>query len=108
MIKGLVTAGPGASYFSTASCMERLSMSSDTHDASVFERASQIIDRIRPAVQDDGGDLELVDITAEGVAQIRLHGACVGCPSSSMTLHMGIERNLKEKVPEITGVEQVP
>lgn len=83
-------------------------MSPDTPATSVFERASQIIDRIRPAVQDDGGDLELVDITKEGVAQIRLHGACVGCPSSSMTLHMGIERNLKEKVPEITGVEQVP
>ena len=85
-------------------------MANDTteqQELSLFDRVEQIIDRIRPAVQDDGGDLELVAITDEGVAQIRLHGACVGCPSSSMTLHMGIERNLKEKVPEITGVEQV-
>ncbi|MEM1212730.1 MAG: NifU family protein [Planctomycetota bacterium] len=66
-----------------------------------------ILDRIRPAVQDDGGDLELVGITDEGVAQIRLHGACVGCPSSNMTLHMGVERYVREKVPQITGVEQV-
>lgn len=74
---------------------------------SVFARVSQVIERIRPAVQSDGGDVELVEVTKEGVARIRLHGACVGCPSSSMTLHMGIERNVKEKVPEITGVEQV-
>ena len=75
---------------------------------SVRQRVEEILERIRPAVQDDGGDLELVDITDQGVVQIRLHGACVGCPSSSMTLHMGIERNVREKVPEVTGVEQVP
>lgn len=74
---------------------------------SLRDRVEHVISRIRPAVQSDGGDLELVDITPEGVAQIRLMGACVGCPSSSMTLHMGIERNLREKIPEITGVEQV-
>ena len=73
----------------------------------VRERVEQIIERIRPAVQSDGGDLELVEVTDEGVVRIRLHGACVGCPSSSMTLHMGIERNVREKVPEVTGVEQV-
>lgn len=76
-------------------------------DPSLHERVEHIISRIRPAVQSDGGDLELVDITPEGVVRVRLHGACVGCPSSSMTLHMGIERNLREKIPEITGVEQV-
>ena len=75
--------------------------------APLFERVEQIINRIRPAVQSDGGDLELVDVTDQGVVKIRLHGACVGCPSSSMTLHMGIERNLREKVPEVTAVEQV-
>lgn len=74
---------------------------------SLHDRVEQIIDRIRPAVQSDGGDLELVGVTDEGVVQIRLHGACVGCPSSSMTLHMGIERNVREKIPEVTGVEQV-
>jgi len=74
---------------------------------SVFQRVEQVIERIRPAVQSDGGDLELVGITDEGVVQIRLLGACIGCPSSGMTLHMGIERNVREKIPEITGVEQV-
>lgn len=84
---------------------------SQTSDAppvkTVRERVEHVISRIRPAVQSDGGDVELVEITAEGIVRVRLHGACVGCPSSSMTLHMGIERNIREKVPEITGVEQV-
>jgi len=48
-----------------------------------------------------------VEITPQNVVRVRLHGACVGCPSSSMTLHMGIERNIREKVPQITGVEQI-
>lgn len=76
--------------------------------ASLFERVERVLGRIRPAVQSDGGDLELVEVTHEGVARIRLHGACVGCPSSTMTLQMGIERNIREKVPEVTAVEQVP
>ncbi len=75
---------------------------------SLFERVERVLGRIRPAVQSDGGDLELVEVTHEGVARIRLHGACVGCPSSTMTLQMGIERNIREKVPEVTAVEQVP
>lgn len=74
---------------------------------SVHARVAEILERIRPAVQDDGGDLELVEVTDDGVVRVRLHGACVGCPSSQMTLQMGIERNLKEKVPEVTAVEQV-
>jgi Fe-S cluster biogenesis protein NfuA len=73
----------------------------------IYQRVEQVIERIRPAVQSDGGDLELVNVTDEGVVQVRLHGACIGCPSSSMTLHMGIERNVREKIPEVTGVEQV-
>ena len=74
---------------------------------SIHDRVQQVIERIRPAVQSDGGDLELVNVTEEGVVQVRLHGACIGCPSSTMTLHMGIERNVREKIPEVTGVEQV-
>jgi Fe-S cluster biogenesis protein NfuA len=66
-----------------------------------------VLNLIRPAVQSDGGDLELVDITPEGVVQIRLHGACVGCPSSTMTLQVGIERNLKAHVPEVRAVQSV-
>ena len=79
----------------------------DATPKSIYERVEQVIERIRPAVQSDGGDLELVNVTDEGVVQVRLHGACIGCPSSGMTLHMGIERNVREKIPEITGVEQV-
>ncbi len=71
------------------------------------ERVMAVINRIRPAVQSDGGDVELVEITKENICRIRLHGACVSCPSSSVTLHNGIERNIREKVPEIAGVERV-
>lgn len=71
------------------------------------QRVRRIIELIRPAVQSDGGDLEFVDITPDKVARIRLHGACVGCPSSQMTLKVGIERNLRDHVPEIKGVEAI-
>ena len=68
------------------------------------ERVARIIDRVRPAVQSDGGDVELVDVSDSGVVTIRLHGACVGCPSSQMTLKVGIEKNLKDYIPEVTQV----
>lgn len=71
------------------------------------DRVAKVIDLIRPAVQSDGGDLELVDITADGIVQIRLHGACVGCPSSALTLQTGVERNLRNHVPEVRGVQAV-
>lgn len=73
----------------------------------IRDRVAKVINLIRPAVQSDGGDVELVDVTPEGIARIRLHGACVGCPSSSITLQVGIERNLKVHIPEIKGVEAV-
>lgn len=73
----------------------------------LLERVRRIVDRIRPAVQSDGGDLELVDVTADGVVRIRLHGACVGCPSSQMTLKVGIEKNLRDYVPEVSRVDAV-
>jgi Fe-S cluster biogenesis protein NfuA len=71
------------------------------------DRVAKVINLIRPAVQSDGGDLELVDVTPTGVVRIRLHGACVGCPSSSITLQVGIERNLKAHIPEVQSVEAV-
>jgi len=71
------------------------------------QRVAFVIDRIRPAVQSDGGDIELIEVTAQGVVKIRMHGACVGCPSSNMTLRIGIERNLKERIPEVTAVEAI-
>lgn len=73
----------------------------------MLERVTNVIERIRPAVQADGGDLELLGVSDEGVVRVRLHGACVGCPSSSLTLKMGIERNLRDHVPEVSGVEAV-
>jgi Fe-S cluster biogenesis protein NfuA len=79
-----------------------------SHASSLSEDVQEIIDLIRPAVQADGGDIELVDVLPDGVVQIRFHGACNGCPSSNMTLHMGIERNLKERVPAIKQVVAVP
>ena len=86
-------------------------MTSATHEqpaASVRDRVQGVINLIRPAVQADGGDIELVDVSDAGVVQIRFHGACHGCPSSTMTLQHGIERNLREKVPEVTQVIPVP
>lgn len=82
----------------------------DTGEAgerSVRARVARVIDLIRPAVQSDGGDLELVDVTADGIVRVRFHGACVGCPSSSMTLQAGIERNLRDHIPEVTAVVAV-
>lgn len=71
------------------------------------DRVERVINLIRPAVQADGGDVELVDVSSEGIVCVRFHGACIGCPSANMTLHMGIERNLREKVPEVKQVVAV-
>ena len=70
------------------------------------DRVEKVINRIRPAVQMDGGDIELVDV-ADGVVKLRLVGSCQGCPSSMMTLRVGIERAIRAEVPEITAVEAV-
>jgi Fe-S cluster biogenesis protein NfuA len=70
------------------------------------ERVQKSIDEIRPALQLDGGDVELVDIE-DGIVKVRLAGACHGCPMAAMTLQMGIERKVKQDVPEIKGVEAV-
>lgn len=74
----------------------------------LLEKVQEVIDLIRPAVQADGGDVELVDVSPGGVVQIRFHGACNGCPSSTMTLQDGIERNLRLRVPEVKQVIPVP
>lgn len=78
-----------------------------TQATTLNERVAAVLDLIRPAVQADGGDIEFVDVTDEGVVQIRMHGACVGCPSSDMTLRIGIERTLRERIPEVKSVEAV-
>ena len=79
-----------------------------TEQRPLREKVQGVIDLIRSAVQADGGDIELVDVSDAGVVQIRFHGACHGCPSSTMTLQMGIERNVRESVPEVTSVIPVP
>lgn len=71
------------------------------------ERVQQVIEQLRPSIQADGGDVEFLEFTDEGVVRIRLHGACVGCPSSSLTLQVGLERNLREHVPEFASVEAI-
>lgn len=75
--------------------------------ASVLERVARVLDLIRPSVQADGGDLELVNVTPDGVVQIRLLGSCNGCPSAPVTLATGVERNLKAHVPEVRAVRTV-
>jgi Fe-S cluster biogenesis protein NfuA len=82
-------------------------MNSIESNPTVRDRVRAVIELIRPAVQADGGDIELVDVTEGGVVQIRFHGACHGCPSSNLTLHMGIERSLREQVPQVTRVVPV-
>ena len=71
------------------------------------ERVQTVLDQIRPALQADGGDVELVEITDDGVVKVALQGACRGCPMSQLTLANGVERVLKEQIPEIVRVEPV-
>lgn len=71
------------------------------------EEVQAALDIVRPQLQADGGDAEIVEVTDDGVVKLRLTGACGGCPMSQMTLKMGIERILKDKVPSVKSVEAV-
>lgn len=71
------------------------------------EKVKKVLDEVRPQLQADGGDVELVDVTEDGVVKVKLVGACAGCPMSTITLAQGIEKTLKEKVPEVEKVEPV-
>ncbi len=71
------------------------------------ERVQAAIDKIRPMLKADGGDVELVGVSDDGIVQVRLQGACAGCPMSQMTLKNGIERVIKQEVPEVKSVESV-
>jgi len=73
----------------------------------MLEQVKQALETIRPALQADGGDVELVEVTEDGVVRVRLQGACNGCPMASITLADGIGRVLKEQVPGVTSVEAV-
>ncbi|MCX5887027.1 MAG: NifU family protein [Proteobacteria bacterium] len=70
------------------------------------ERVEKVLDKIRPALQADGGNIELVDVT-DGVVKVRLKGACAGCMGAQMTLKMGVEKAIREVIPEIVRVEAV-
>jgi Fe-S cluster biogenesis protein NfuA len=72
------------------------------------DKVVEVLDRIRPYLQRDGGDLEFVELTDENVVRVRLQGACKGCPMSQMTLSRGVEAALKEEIPEVASVEAVP
>jgi len=70
------------------------------------EQVEKSLQKIRPMLQADGGDVELVDIE-DGIVKLRLQGACAGCPGAQMTLKMGVERQLKQDIPEVKAVEAV-
>lgn len=75
-------------------------------EMTLTQQVEEVLDKLRPFLQRDGGDCELVDIE-EGIVKLRLMGACGSCPASTITLKAGIERALVEEIPEIQGVEQV-
>ena len=76
-------------------------------ESTLMERVEMALEKVRPSLKADGGDVQLVDVDSEGVVKVRLTGSCGGCPMSQMTLKMGIEKILKQNVPEIKSVESV-
>jgi Fe-S cluster biogenesis protein NfuA len=70
-------------------------------------QVEEVLKQVRPALQADGGDVELIDVTDDGVVSVRLTGACGSCPMSTMTLKMGIEKTLMENIPAVKEVVQV-
>jgi Fe-S cluster biogenesis protein NfuA len=77
----------------------------DVLDPRLIERVEAALDEIRPALQMDGGSVEILEVTREHVLRLNLLGSCTDCPMSAVTLRLGIERLIFERVPEITGVE---
>lgn len=71
------------------------------------EKVEEALNKVRPSLQADGGDVQLVDVDDNGIVKVKLQGACAGCPMSQMTLKMGIEKILKQNVPEVDRVESV-
>lgn len=79
--------------------------SNESQGNDLEQRVRAVIESFKPYIQADGGDIEFVGMKDDGVVQVRLHGACRGCPASQMTLKNGVERQLRERIPEVTGVE---
>ena len=72
------------------------------------EKVEEALNQVRPGLQADGGDVELVEVSDDGIVKVRLKGACGGCPMAQLTLKQGIERHLKAQVPEVKTVQSVP
>ncbi len=70
-------------------------------------KVSEVLEKVRPVLQRDGGDVELIEVTDDGIVKVALRGHCHGCPMSQMTLKMGIEYELKKAIPEVTKVVSV-
>jgi Fe-S cluster biogenesis protein NfuA len=73
----------------------------------MLEKVQAVLDQVRPMLQRDGGDVELIEVTPDNIVKVKLQGACGSCPMSTMTLKMGIEKAIKEQIPEIVEVQQV-
>ena len=79
----------------------------DSNSKTFADRVQEAIDEIRPALQDHGGDIELISVEDDNTVKVRLQGACSGCPGAAMTMKMGVERILKERIPEVREVVAV-
>ena len=102
-----VEAGPDGGPASAGPESKGITMSEET-DGGFVENVQGVIDQIRPLLQQDGGDIEMVSADeATGVVSVRLQGACKGCPGAAMTLKMGVERHLRQHVPEVSEVVAV-
>jgi Fe-S cluster biogenesis protein NfuA len=83
-------------------------MTDKSGTSSMTDRVGEVIDQIKPVLEGHGGGIELVSVDEEsGVVSVRLQGACQGCPGALMTLKMGVERHLKQEVPEVTEVKAI-
>jgi Fe-S cluster biogenesis protein NfuA len=78
-----------------------------TSEPTLEERVKEVLERIRPYLQRDGGDLEFIELTDDNIVRVKLQGACSGCPMSQITLSRGVEAALKEEIPEVAAVENV-
>ena len=100
--------GKSAAEVSTQAAEAGAPAASDAKkDSELWRQVESVMDMIRPAVQMDGGDVVLVDVDDDGTVYVSMQGHCVGCPSSQMTLKMGIENTLKGHVPGVTQVVAV-
>ena len=71
------------------------------------EKVEKVLEKIKPSLQADGGDVELIEVTEDGIVKVELQGACAGCPMSQLTLKNGIEKKMKEEIPEVKEVQSV-